>query len=191
MYAHNHVIAPQCPSIQSMPMAPFSWQFGKVLLSKFSSFENKSTPKVHERSHILLQSRHLHHLAFLCVVWTVLVLFARGALEYENASWFKDPTLRGGGHISRLVKNQAAGNDLGGPVILPQWERSWGQFLEVSNIFLQTPTQRARGRGLPYHTNAICNCPLWKHACSCNILSFEVMSKKFLNGISPLRQSWW
>ena len=161
MYAHNHVIAPQCPSIQSMPMAPFRWQFGQNLLSKFSGIETKSTPKVHERSHILLQSQHLHHLAFLCVVWTVLVLFARGALE--NASRFKDPTLRSGGHISRLLKNQAAGNDLGGPVILPQWERSWGQFLEVSNIFLQTPTQRARGRELPYHTNAIRKCPLWKH----------------------------
>ena len=33
-----------------------------------------------------------------------------------------------------------AGNDLGGPVILPQWERSWGQFLGVSNTFLLRPS---------------------------------------------------
>ena len=36
---------------------------------------------------------------------------------------------------------------MGGPVILPQWERSWGQFLGVSNTFLLRPIGAREGGG--------------------------------------------
>ena len=67
---------------------------------------------------------------------------------------------RGWGHISEVVKNMEAGNDLGGPVILPEWEQS----LRVQVSFWESPIPFYFGppggdwegaKELPYHTRSM------------------------------------